>query len=771
MADSSNNNRPGARDWRRRVGVKKEMPKLADDFDFKRDVKAPAPQKAPPKAPQPAPTASSGSRPAPKPVAKPVTRPAPMAPRRPKPASGAAAQADGGRQKPDPVKEKARSDAFSDRLRAQREAAEALAKKRADETRNRLAGATTANAGPRFSFAEEEIKAATKETQPAAPMTPPVRPAPARAAPPRPLASPPVANEPATERRVQPPESVNGTNEMEAGSAPAPTPASAPRTAAYRSALGNGAPKPYQPSDAYRQSHGYADLGRPAEAATRQQPEAATPAAYERYSEDGAEDFTAQRPAYTPPGRGEYPAPQGRGGRYADDGFYDEDPRAARQAPPRRAGAADYSAAYNDYDDAFEYGEEPRSRSGLWIFIVLMLIVVAAIAAGAYWFINNGTKIGASSNGTGVPTVSAPQAPVKTAPKPVDTTTPTAPVKRKKIYDRILGDQTLEPEKLAPSEEAPKAVPPTAQPVQPPAGQQPAGQAPIGVEPLPLPLPPPPTVPGEQGAVSQKTHKVASAPPVPNTSGKTGQTTISPASAPQNTSSVQAGGQVAPLPLPPVGSGDQAATNSQTPTATQTGNVEASPETNVAPPVPRSKPNSIIARARRLAEQRRLAALTSSASRTPAAPRQVLPPPQALTQGSGPVQISPGTTAGAQNFNSSAPAVRQPVVPQPPQTKIASLPQPRQQAPVAPTTVGGGYVLQMSSFRNRNAASAEYRRLISRHAGVLRGLSPEIQEANLGAGGKFYKLRLGSVASRSQAARMCNSLIAAGEKDCLVRRR
>jgi cell division protein FtsN len=193
--------------------------------------------------------------------------------------------------------------------------------------------------------------------------------------------------------------------------------------------------------------------------------------------------------------------------------------------------------------------------------------------------------------------------------------------------------------------------------------------------------------------------------------------------------------------------------------------------------LPRRKPATVIARARQAAEQARLAALTTrSVSQTPTVAFPTTPPtapstaPGQQLSGTGPVQLAPGTS-GSQNFNSN-PA---PSIPAPgqPNTNIASLPQPSLPAttPQAPAVTGSGYVLQMSSFRNRNAASAEYRRLISRHASVLNGLSPEIKEADLGASGKFYKLRLGSVASRGKAAQLCNALIAAGEKDCLVRSR
>jgi len=772
MADNSSNNSSGPRNWRERIGVKGSMPKIADEFNTEPKA-APAPQpdrppqqaapaQRPPQATRqqqarPAPvqhTARPEHNPAPAAPLRPVARPAPMAPRRPvtparpaPPRQSPAPSAEGAIPSPDSAPGH-NPNAFGDRLRAQRQAAEELAKKRAEETRSRLSGATASGNAPRFSFAEEEIKAAEQEkaaTPQAAPPAPPVRrqgPAPTETA-----AAPP----PAPPRRV------------------------------YRP-VQEGFPKPYQPSDVYRQTHGYREYGHPAPVASP--PPYEDPASDQRAQPQHGNGAPVDRDAYTPPyppAPGyEYQPPQPvhspqRTDRYRDD-LYDEQGGQGGQGGsrplPRRAAADDYSAAYRDYDEAFDdYDEEPRSRSGIWIFIVLMLIVVAAIAAGAYWFINYGTKIGADKTTSGnVPTVTAPQDPVKVTPAPADTTTPGAPVRRKKIYDRILGDQTLEPEKLIPSEEPP-ATPPTTPAPTPAPEAAPTNNSPIGVEPLPLPLPPPPTVPGVQGSVSPKANKVAGVSPA---AAKSGQTTIAPTSASaakQNTAQQTTGGQQAPLALPAPAlplAGNATAENQTTQPQTDTTSSQA------AAPIPRSKPASVIAQARQAAEQRRLAALTRSVTSTPgiSAPSVPSAPRTTLQGGSGPVQITPGT--GAQNFNASTPQA--PVTPPAPRTNIASLPQPTPPQPVIrqpvtqpQTATGGGYVLQMSSFRNREAASSEYRRLISRHASVLRGLSPEIREADLGASGKFYKLRLGSVADRRQASRLCNALIAAGEKDCLVR--
>jgi cell division protein FtsN len=63
---------------------------------------------------------------------------------------------------------------------------------------------------------------------------------------------------------------------------------------------------------------------------------------------------------------------------------------------------------------------------------------------------------------------------------------------------------------------------------------------------------------------------------------------------------------------------------------------------------------------------------------------------------------------------------------------------------------------------------AEYDRLRTKHGEVLSGLSPRIVKATV-AGASRYRLAVGPLASRSAASKLCTSLIAAGERDCLVR--
>ncbi len=719
MADNSSNNPGGRRNWRDRIGVKKGIPRLSDEFARKRDPALDAGRKPPVTQAKPAQPAATAHRerpaPAPAPTAaaprapiKPVAKPAPMAPRRavehPAPAAPRP-HAPTRPQAPASQPSGSKPDAFGERLRAQRAAAEELANRRAAETRQRLTSMAgqPASDGPRFSFSPSEIEAAERE-----------------------------------KRRVEN-QHTQEASEPKAEAAPQAQPAPPPRPARRPPLSGiSGAPRPYQPSDTYRKSYGYQEYDRPASSV-----------------QPPADDFDRppapppQRPAYVPPAeRPGYRSPHSRELEQigaGDDELFDDN-RSGLQTRPRRASQEDYSAAYRDYDDAFEM-EEPTRKSGVWIFLLLLIIVLAAAGAGSYWYVQNSIKNGVKTGGK-VPTLTAPQEPAKVTPRVDPQPGTSGPVKRKKIYDRILGDQTLEPERIVPTEEKP-ALPPVVTPVQPSSPETVPG-----VQPLPLPLPPPPTLPGQQGAAPSTGNKVArtqiGSPPGQVIS----QTSAPPATQVLTTTNQNTGGSQAPLPLPGV----------ETPAISTS---TAAPVAQV--PLPKAKPRSVIASAQRAAERKRLAALSrSSSAQQPTVP--VAPIARAPITGSGPVQLAPGRAVqGGNNFSAVRP-IQPPVAPLPRTVSppVASLPAaPRATTPQAS---GQNYVIQFASFRNRDQAVAESRRLLSRHGRLLSGLREQIVERDLGDAGKFYILRMGSIPSRARAAQLCNSLIASGEKDCLARK-
>ncbi len=97
-------------------------------------------------------------------------------------------------------------------------------------------------------------------------------------------------------------------------------------------------------------------------------------------------------------------------------------------------------------------------------------------------------------------------------------------------------------------------------------------------------------------------------------------------------------------------------------------------------------------------------------------------------------------------------------------TQQASVPEPQA------STGGRGFVAQLASFRTQDEAQNEFQRLKSQHGAIVGGLTPVINETVVG-GSKRYRLAVGTMESNAAAGQVCSKLLAAGERDCLVRQR
>ena len=102
--------------------------------------------------------------------------------------------------------------------------------------------------------------------------------------------------------------------------------------------------------------------------------------------------------------------------------------------------------------------------------------------------------------------------------------------------------------------------------------------------------------------------------------------------------------------------------------------------------------------------------------------------------------------------------------PFPSRRQFSSRPHPPQVA-----SAGSGYFVQLASFKSQAEASTEFGRLKAKHASIIGTLPSAINPATVG-GSTRYRLAVGPVASRDQATKICSSLVAAGERDCLVRK-
>jgi hypothetical protein len=86
----------------------------------------------------------------------------------------------------------------------------------------------------------------------------------------------------------------------------------------------------------------------------------------------------------------------------------------------------------------------------------------------------------------------------------------------------------------------------------------------------------------------------------------------------------------------------------------------------------------------------------------------------------------------------------------------------------APASSGqAGYLVQVSSQRSQDQAEAAFAGMQSRFGSVLGGMSPTIQQADLGAQGIYYRVRVGPWSTREEAIQVCEALKAAGG-DCFV---
>lgn len=97
----------------------------------------------------------------------------------------------------------------------------------------------------------------------------------------------------------------------------------------------------------------------------------------------------------------------------------------------------------------------------------------------------------------------------------------------------------------------------------------------------------------------------------------------------------------------------------------------------------------------------------------------------------------------------------------------ANTDRPRVTASTAPTT--NGYLVQISSRRSVAQAQASFADMKRRYNSILGEFEPDIQRADLGDKGTYYRVRIGPMASREAALRLCQQLKDAGG-NCFVTR-
>ncbi|HEY2009282.1 MAG TPA: SPOR domain-containing protein [Rhizomicrobium sp.] len=99
---------------------------------------------------------------------------------------------------------------------------------------------------------------------------------------------------------------------------------------------------------------------------------------------------------------------------------------------------------------------------------------------------------------------------------------------------------------------------------------------------------------------------------------------------------------------------------------------------------------------------------------------------------------------------------------------MSASPAPAKVAAMAPAPVAakpaasGGYVLQIGAYKNQADADAAWKAYKAKHAALLGGYSDDVQQADLGEKGTWYRLRIGGFADKNMATSLCDRLKADG---------
>jgi outer membrane biosynthesis protein TonB len=115
----------------------------------------------------------------------------------------------------------------------------------------------------------------------------------------------------------------------------------------------------------------------------------------------------------------------------------------------------------------------------------------------------------------------------------------------------------------------------------------------------------------------------------------------------------------------------------------------------------------------------------------------------------------------------SVPAPAKPdAAPKPEPVKIGpATTAPRALAPAAapqPAAASGAAVLQIGAYKSQADADTAWKAYHAKHAALLAGYGPDVQQADLGDKGTWYRLRITGIAGKDVASALCDRLKADG---------
>lgn len=128
-----------------------------------------------------------------------------------------------------------------------------------------------------------------------------------------------------------------------------------------------------------------------------------------------------------------------------------------------------------------------------------------------------------------------------------------------------------------------------------------------------------------------------------------------------------------------------------------------------------------------------------------------------IAAGPGPVSIAPPVSTAPEPASA-------------PKPEAASAPAPTAPVAAAAPASGGAFVVQIMALREEAEVRGAWAALQKKHGAVLGGHALDIERADLGDKGIFYRVRAAGFESRAAAISACEKLKAAGQ-DCMVKPR
>jgi cell division septation protein DedD len=155
----------------------------------------------------------------------------------------------------------------------------------------------------------------------------------------------------------------------------------------------------------------------------------------------------------------------------------------------------------------------------------------------------------------------------------------------------------------------------------------------------------------------------------------------------------------------------------------------------------------------------------------PAAPGQsaMQQPPSELRPGaeSAPSSAAPAAPAAP---SSTVPAIEVPTAPVEAAKPVEEAAPAEKPVVAAAPSSKGAYVVQLFALKDEAAARASWTKIMKSHSAILGGHALDIEKADLGEKGTWYRVRAAGFATKSAAASACTKLKAAGQ-DCMVKKR